>query len=173
MQLLRIATVITPAMLTVNHFALTPAPHMLDLPSVAFASANMFIATTNASENATLQYEDSRLYTSSYECHGPSDAVNAISVAVGALGATLPVKAPAQNSSWDVTFSEPSIMCHNGSDAVKSAIVFDIARHHNESMSYYNLRQDSPFTSSVFSALDHLYFAGTPLVPSRDVSYYF
>jgi hypothetical protein len=159
-RLLPVATVITPATLTVGQ--ISPPPEMRDVQSVAYTSANMFTVSTISSGDQYLQ-RDGQFYTASYDYQGPSDAVNLIAITVGAQGGVLPLIPPAQNSTWNSTFFGPSIRCKNVSDGLRNAISLDVARYMNDSMFQHNLKVES---DTDYSALNPLYFAWTPSVPS-------
>lgn len=136
---------------------------MRDVQSVAYTSANMFTVSTISSGDQYLQGND-QFYTASYDYQGPSDAVNLIAITVGAQGGVLPLIPPAQNSTWNSTFFGPSIRCRNVSDGLRNAISLDIASYMNDSMFQYNLKVQS---DTEYSALNPLYFAWTPSVPSN------
>jgi len=136
---------------------------MRDVQSVAYTSANIFTVSTISSGDQYLQGND-QFYTASYDYQGPSDAVNLIAITVGAQGGVLPLTPPAQNSTWNSTFFGPSIRCRNISDGLRNAISLDIASYMNDSMFQYNLKVES---DTEYSALNPLYFAWTPSVPSN------
>jgi hypothetical protein len=159
-RLLPIATVITPATLTVGQ--ISPLPEMRDVQGVAYTSANMFTVSTISSNGSFLQ-TGGNWNTASYEYQGPSDAVSLIANAVGAQGGVLPVLPPAQNSTWDVSFFGPSMRCNNVSDHLRDRITLDIAQRMNESMFHNNLHKDS----LVDSPLNPLFLAWTPPIPSN------
>jgi hypothetical protein len=135
---------------------------MRDVQSVAYTSANMFTVSTISSGDQYLQ-RDGQFYTASYDYQGPSDAVNLIAITVGAQGDVLPLIPPAQNSTWNSTFFGPSIRCRNVSAGLRNAISLDIASYMNDSMFQHNLKVESDMD---YSALNPLYFAWTPSVPS-------
>jgi hypothetical protein len=100
--LIPIATVITPATLTVEIAAVEPAPFaMIRVPSIDFLSLNF--ANIPAPNGAVISYE----YTS------PKYAVDKIVTATAAQGVILPITAHAPNSSWTLDFPGPSLTCVN------------------------------------------------------------
>jgi hypothetical protein len=159
-RLLPIATVITPATLTVGQ--ISPPPEMRDVQSVAYTSANMFTVSTISSNGSFLQ-TGGNWNTASYKYEGPSDAVSLIANAVGSQGGVLSVLPPAQNSTWNVSFLGPSMRCNNVSDHLRDRITLDIAQYMNESMFHNNLHKDS----LVESPLNPLFLAWTPPIPSN------
>jgi hypothetical protein len=150
-RLLPIATVITPATLTVGQ--ISPLPEMRDVQSVAYTSANMFTVSTISSNGSFLQ-TGGNWNTALYKYQGPSDAVSLIANAVGSQGGVLPVLPPAQNSTWNVSFFGPSMRCNNVSDHLRGRITISI----NELMFHNNLHKDS----LIDSPLNPLFLAWTP-----------
>ena len=137
-----------------------------NVPSVAYTSANMFTVSTISSGDLFIQ-RNGQWYTASYDYQGPSDAVNLIAITVGAQGGVLPLIPPAQSSTWNSTFSGPSIRCRNVSDGLRNAISLGIAKYMNDSMLHHNLDEESATIGSTNDALNPLHFAWTPSVPSN------
>jgi hypothetical protein len=138
---------------------------MRDVPSVAYTSANMFTVSTISSGDQYLQLlHDGQFYTASYDYQRPSDAVSLLAITVGTQGIMLPVTPPAPNSNWNSSFFGPSIRCRNVSAGLRNAISLDIATYMNDSMFQHKLHVQSAMN---YSALNPLYFAWTPSVPSN------
>jgi len=138
---------------------------MRDVPSVAYTSANMFTVSTVSSgdDQYLLRLPDGQIHTASYDYQGPSDAVSLLATTVGTQGIMLPVTPPAPNLNWNSSFFGPSIRCRNVSAGLRNAISLDIANYMNDSMFQYKLHVQS---ATNYSALNPLYFAWTPSVPS-------
>jgi hypothetical protein len=158
-RLIPITTLIAPATLTVSQ--VSSLPEMRDVPSVAYTGANMFTVTAISSSSQYLQH--GQYYTASYDYQGPSDAVNSLAITLSTQGVMLPVTPPAPNSNWNSIFFGPSIRCRNVSAGLRNAISLDIASYMNDSMFQHNLKVKSGMS---YSALNPLYFAWTPSVPS-------
>ncbi|KAE9368893.1 hypothetical protein N431DRAFT_382690 [Stipitochalara longipes BDJ] len=99
--LVPIASIVTPAALTVAVSPTIPAPsNMARVPNVDFLSLNF--------ANLLFHGGDSALsYT------GPKNAVIRVVAATSAQGSILPISPQAPNSSWVLNFAGPSIDCTN------------------------------------------------------------
>lgn len=99
--LVPIASIITPAALTVTVSPTIPAPsNMVRVPNVDFLSLN-FANLLFHGGDSDLQYA------------GPKNAVIRVVAATAAQGSILPVSPQAPNSSWVLNFAGPSIDCTN------------------------------------------------------------
>jgi hypothetical protein len=138
---------------------------MRDVPSVAYTSANMFtVSTVSSGDDQYLRrLPDGQIHTASYDYQGPSDAVSLLATTVGTQGIMLPVTPPAPNSNWNSSFFGPSIRYRNVSAGLRNAISLDIANYMNDSVFQHKLHVQS---ATNYSALNPLYFAWTPSVPS-------
>lgn len=111
--MLPIASVITPAALTITAMATNPVPwDMVRVPNVDFLSLKF--------ANLPVPPGLSVIYTYA----GPQFAVEKIVRATAAQGSILPISAPRDsvNSSWVLDFPGPSITCTNVGDSTLDAI---------------------------------------------------
>ena len=107
-RLMPIASIITPATLSVVLALMDPPPSLLvDVPNLDFRSLS-FVAAMLVDQNAEI--------FDAYSYNGPSQAVLEIASAVAAQGAILPITPPSANASWSLTFYGPSLKCANISD---------------------------------------------------------
>ncbi|KAI0532694.1 hypothetical protein GGR58DRAFT_507152 [Xylaria digitata] len=63
----------------------------------------------------------------SYIYNGPSHGVEKVAAAVAAQGEILPIKPPAENSSWSLDFHGPSLTCGPMDDSVRTQVEPNIA----------------------------------------------
>ncbi|KAI0546996.1 hypothetical protein F4679DRAFT_377242 [Xylaria curta] len=63
----------------------------------------------------------------SYTYNGPSVGVEKVATAVAAQGDILPIKPPAENSSWALDFHGPSLTCRPMDDSVRTQVESNIA----------------------------------------------
>lgn len=103
-RLIPIASIITPATLSVVSEAMEPQPiHDYYVPSINFDTLS-YVAGLSTQHMGGFSPQEC-----DYE--GPSQALKRITTAVGALGAVLPIDPPSSNSSWDTEFRGPAIRC--------------------------------------------------------------
>lgn len=97
-RLLPIASIITPATLSIRSAAITPPPILpVDVPNIDFRSLS-FVAPMSWTGYA-------------FNYAGPSEAVSRVTKAVLAQGVILRFDTSAVNASWTVDFNGPSLKC--------------------------------------------------------------
>jgi hypothetical protein len=103
-RLIPIASIFTPATLSVESKAMEPQPtHEYYVPTINFDTLS-YVADLSAIEST--KYNPQKLI---YE--GPSQSLKRLATAVGALGTVLPISPPSSNSSWETEFRGPAIRC--------------------------------------------------------------
>lgn len=126
-----IASIISPATLSIRMAAVTPVPESLQrVPNLDFGSMNFLAPLPYMPTNDPLGLSSDQ---GSYLYNGPSQAVLEISNAVLAQGEILPIRPPAPNSSWTAEFTGPSIRCNDVPDALHQRIRQNIAAGMNAS----------------------------------------
>jgi hypothetical protein len=96
-RLIPIASIFTPATLSVESKAMEPQPtHGYYVPTINFDTLS-YVAGLGTIGHARWNPQD-------FTYEGPSQALKRITTAVGALGAVLPIDPPSSNSSWDMEF---------------------------------------------------------------------
>ena len=124
-RIVPIASIISPATLSIRMAAVTPAPEsVLRVPNLDFGSMNFLAPMPAMAQNDGL---GSPTNMASYLYNGPSQAVLEISNAVMAGGEILQINPPAPNASWVVDFVGPSLQCNNVSPAMHQRFRQNIA----------------------------------------------
>lgn len=154
-RLIPIASVITPASLTVETVSASPQFTLNRVPTVDFTSLNFaFMPRWYASR------------VSAYWIYkGPQYAVSKIATATAAQGNILSFPAPNPNSSWTVDFAGPAIHCGDLDNKTKALVLEQFTSYINqseclESLGYlawtpsndsYHLPMDGPDGESWFA----------------------
>jgi hypothetical protein len=114
-RLIPIASIITPATLSVVSKAMEPQPiHKYYVPTINFDTLS-YVAGLSATGSG-------RYYPQKLTYEGPSQALQRMTTAVDILGNILPIDPPSSNSSWDTEFRGPAIRCDPFSASDSSAI---------------------------------------------------
>ncbi|TID19917.1 hypothetical protein E6O75_ATG07377 [Venturia nashicola] len=105
--LIPLASIITPAALTIEIDQVKPSPTFFShqIPTLNFTSLSF---AAGLSPPAVF---GSGTAVAQYSWNGPSSAVINVAQAVGAQGTVLPITPPALNSSWYLEFYGPSLAC--------------------------------------------------------------
>ncbi|KAF2716003.1 hypothetical protein K431DRAFT_350651 [Polychaeton citri CBS 116435] len=123
--LIPLASVVTPATLTVKVAQLQPVPSSLQqVPNLDFRSLN-FAASMAARESSDLR---------EFFYNGPQFELERVAVAVAAQGAILSITPPKPNATWSLTFPGPRINCQRLANDTSNDIM-EILR---ESSAYIN-----------------------------------
>jgi hypothetical protein len=152
-RLLPIASIITPATLSIESQRMDPSPvNHSYVPTINFDSLS-YVAGLGVVPN-------NRYSPSEFQYEGPSQALKRIAAAVGSLGAILPIDAPSTNASWQSNFSGPAIRCGFIPDSEQLPIQRNIAEYVNSSSvcytppGYIAWFGDLPYSSSTPTASD-------------------
>ena len=120
--LLPLASIITPATLTIVQRQITPPrTSQLYVPNVDFSSLNYVQAMTPPPIAA------SPIWPPEYYYNGPSSTVTEIVQAVAVQGSIAAITPPAVNTTWSVEFAGPVLTCQNVSAPQSYAIISNIA----------------------------------------------
>jgi hypothetical protein len=115
--LLPLASIVTPATLAIVQRQITPPmTAQLDVPNVGFASLNYVQDMTPPANN------DPESGPSQYSYNGPSTALINIVQTVAAQGVVAPITPPATNTTWNIVFDGPTLVCRNVSEQQALAI---------------------------------------------------
>ncbi|TKA57864.1 hypothetical protein B0A55_12513 [Friedmanniomyces simplex] len=99
-----IASIVTPATLSVVSAAMSPPPMiMTKVPDFDFVNLN-FLAGMTAGGTGGDNYTE-------YCYEGPGQLVQRVATAVSVQGEILPISAPALNASWTLEFAAPALRC--------------------------------------------------------------
>jgi hypothetical protein len=121
-RLIPIASIITPATLSVVSKAMEPQPiHKYYVPTINFDTRS-YVAGLSAAGSG-------RYYPQKLTYEGPSQALQRMTTALGTLGNILPIDPPSSNSSWDTEFRGPAIRCDPFSASDSSAIEQNIREY--------------------------------------------
>lgn len=118
--LIPVASIITPATLSVQTAMVFPVPvHRVAVPNLDFRDLD-FLAPMPAQLFQIPQWIR-------YQYNGPSQAVSAIVSAAMASGHIQPIEAPAPNASYSLEFMGPHIKCEPASDELHRRFRRDVA----------------------------------------------
>ena len=124
--LIPIASIITPATLTVRLSAVSPTPAIMEqVPNLLFMSLSLAADMPANGLHAT--YNDGK--TDLYFYDGPSQALTRVAQAVGAKGAILQITPPAANASWKLDFFAPALKCENIDGVQRHNIARNLANY--------------------------------------------
>ncbi|GAB7344240.1 hypothetical protein MBLNU457_2124t1 [Dothideomycetes sp. NU457] len=122
--LLPLASIVTPATLTIVQKQITPAPtNQTHVPNVDFASLNYVQDMSPSGAQMFQQVTDS---PPEYLYNGPSTTVSEIVQAGAVQGSVAPINPPARNTSWTVGFNGPALTCKSISKQQSTAIQSNI-----------------------------------------------
>lgn len=113
-RLVPIASIVTPATLSVQSTAVAPAPvHAVDVPKLDFTNQAFAAPIPHGPQQ---NFADQIVTTATQQrggfCfNGPSQAVSRVATAVAAEGQILSISAPGSNVSWILDFWAPSLRC--------------------------------------------------------------
>ena len=124
MRLLPIASIITPATLSIGIDS--PPPKSMNVPNVAFSSLNLAAPMPDYGTGGPEHWKEPGIF---YMYAGPSHTVQRITNAVAAQGSILPVAAPSVNSTWDLDFNGPSLHCNPVSSRFRHAVLANILNY--------------------------------------------
>jgi hypothetical protein len=120
-RLIPIASIITPATLSVDLRENIPNSTMQQIPQIDFSNLNFL-----ASMPSTVGLNDVSLY---YTYNGPSQIAKQIAMGVAAQNTILPIAAPFPNSSWVFDFNGPSLKCNPVSPSESLSFQENIAQY--------------------------------------------
>jgi hypothetical protein len=130
-RLIPIASIITPATLSVDLRENIPNSTMQQIPQIDFSNLNFLASMPSAVGNNRIS-----LY---YTYNGPSQIAKQIAMGVAAQNAILPIAAPFPNSSWALDFNGPSLKCNPVSSSESLSFQENIAQYIQESSNCYTL----------------------------------
>ena len=111
-----IASIITPATLSVETALVTPAPtQMMQVPNFDLASLDFVAPIAKGNDGFCF--------------NGPSQPVQRVAAAVAAQGQILPIPAPQSNVSWSLDFWAPSLQCHDINGTQRDGILNNVLDH--------------------------------------------
>ena len=127
-RLVPIASIITPATLTVRMSAVSPPPtSAMRVPNLGFSSTS-YLAQMPDMQLASLgSYQGPAPYHYSYA--GPSDDLLKITNAVMGDGEILPIAPPGLNASWELAFHGPSLECSDIEDSQTTKFAGDFVEY--------------------------------------------
>lgn len=124
-RLIPIASIITPATLSVDLRENIPNSTMQRIPQIDFSNLNFL-----ASMASSVGVNRLSLY---YTYNGPNQIAKQIAMGVAAQNAILPIAAPFPNSSWALDFNGPSLKCNPVSSSESLSFQENIAQYLQES----------------------------------------
>jgi hypothetical protein len=167
-RLIPIASIFTPATLSVESKAMEPQPtHEYYVPTINFDTLS-YVADLSAIEST--KYNPQKLI---YE--EPSQSLKRLATAVGALGTALPISPPSSNSSWETEFRGPAIRCDPLSASESKAVEQNILEYVKSgdvcysAPGYITWFGDLPYISKIPKDEDESTFPGAEPVLEPDV----
>ena len=130
-RLLPIASIITPATLSVESAPTIPHPYALtEVPHFDFTNLDFLVPPTLAvAGEQTGQFGE--VLFDRYCYRGPSQILQRINSAVGASGDILPIRPPSLNSTWSIDFWAPDLRCRDASEQQRKDVWEDVFNYLN------------------------------------------
>lgn len=110
LRLIPIASIVTPATLSVESAAVQPPPSRM-APVPQFDYVNLDFLSAMKSSGATSGSQAPNVTEYCYD--GPGHLMERVATAVAAQGEILPIAAPAPNASWTLSYHGPALQCEH------------------------------------------------------------
>lgn len=130
---LPIASIVTPATLSVESAPTIPHPYALtEVPHFDFTNLDFLVPPTLAVLGEQTEGFGNTLFDR-YCYRGPSQVLHRVSSAVGASGDILPIRPPSLNSTWSIDFWAPDLRCRDASEQQRHDVWENLFNYFNAS----------------------------------------